>query len=256
MKQLKPGTYYSLGGTYSDLFSKILASSHTLIGGTTGSGKSCLLDGVLYAMMCKNPVSYQCVLIDPKRVDLRKYKDIPYCIGYASEPEEILTLLKECIALMECRYSIMASSNQSTYNGATVYIIIDELADLIVTSGKIVKPILHRLTALGRAAKIHVIMATQSPSRRIIGSDITLNVNDRIALHCQSSIESRQIIGMDGAEDLPLYGECYYKTPTEMFHYKVPLYTREIQTQLNHWHSKECFKSRFQIILAKVLHLG
>lgn len=208
----------------------ILKQTHTLIAGCTGCGKSVLLNDIIYSLPC---VTYAgIVLIDPKRVELRTYKRLPHTLLYADTAKEAENVLYKMCVLMDSRYSEMTGK---TYNGLPIYIIIDELADLFTAdNARTIKKYLQRILQLGRAAGMHVITATQAPNRKIIPAEIVLNYTCRIGLHCLSPIESRQIIGVPGCEQLPKYGNALIYIDGFIKEVKIP-YTsdNEIERQIN-----------------------
>ena len=191
----------------------MLQQPHLLIAGSTGSGKSVLINSLIYTALYYAPTEKQLLLIDPKRVELFEFSRLPHCIGYASEPDQITSALGWAVSLMEYRFNIMRAEQLKKSREPDIYIIIDELADLITTSKKRVLPLLSRLTQLGRAANIHMILATQRPTRDIISGQIKVNVDSRVALRCPTAQDSRNIINVKGAESLPRYGFGYYLTP-------------------------------------------
>lgn len=198
------------------LYDDILKQPHTLIAGSTGSGKSVLINGLIYDCIFDSPNQKQLVLIDPKRVELMQYKPLPHTIAYASEQRDIKQLIDYCVRLMEYRYKIMQSQFLKRSKDAHVYIFVDEFADLITTQKReILKP-LCRIAQLGRAANIHLILATQRPTRDIIDGQIKVNIDSRVALRVPTKQDSRNIINAAGAELLPKYGKAYYLTPDTM----------------------------------------
>lgn len=199
-----------------DLCDRLFQDSHILIGGTNGSGKSVLINDIMYNLIstrsfdANDPEGVNFVLIDPKRVELFQYIELPHTIGYACENDKIIYMLEQCINIMEERYDEMREKGIKKYDGCYIVIVIDELADLMTTCKKDVMPLLQRIAQLGRAAKIKLIAATQAPNRKVIPAELILNFTGRVALRCLSPIESRQILNIDGAEDLPHYGKCLY----------------------------------------------
>lgn len=217
-------------------YKKITEATHLLIAGTTGSGKSCLLSSLIaHLMMFKTPASARLVLIDPKRIDLRKFKDVSdFCDVYANTSVAALNALKTVSAVMERRYIALENSDAESWSGAQIYVIIDELADLMISEyAKDIKRELQHITQLGRAAGIHVWAATQAPSRKIIPPEIVLNFTDRVALRCVSAIESRQILQVSGAENLPRYGSAIYFSPDGIQQIALPLY--DYKSIINYW---------------------
>lgn len=198
------------------LYDDILKQPHTLIAGATGSGKSVIINGLIYDCIFDSPNKKQLVLIDPKRVELLQYKPLPHTIAYASEQREIKQLIDYCVQLMDYRYQIMQYQRLKKSIDPHVYIFVDEFADLITTQKRdVIKP-LCRIAQLGRAANIHLILATQRPTRDIIDGQIKVNIDSRVALRVPTKQDSRNIINVAGAELLPKYGKAYYLTPDTM----------------------------------------
>lgn len=195
-----------------------LNQAHLLVAGSTGTGKSVLINNLIYTALYRSPEDVKLILIDPKRVELVQYKPLPHCIAYASEPEEIIKTLEKSLDLMEARYKRMQKLGIRQSTEPHIYIIVDEFGDLMTVSRKQSEPLIIRLTQLGRAANIHLIIATQNPSRKVITAGIQLNMTASIALHCRDKIESRMITGQPGAEKLPQFGYGLYLTP----HYTNP----------------------------------
>lgn len=180
---------------------KLLKANHILIAGTTGSGKSVMLNTLIYNIIRAN--EGQMFMIDLKRVELSIYKHV--AVQTCTEPEQVVPLLEFIVELMEKRYRKMERRGLRLSDEVPVYVIIDELADLVSLKG--VLPLLIKIGRLGRAAKIHTICATQDPSRKTLPAAYMQNVTAAIALRCRSDIESRQIVGISGAEKLPRYGK-------------------------------------------------
>lgn len=215
---------------------KIVNGSHVLIAGATGSGKSVLINSCIYSLLTNTANDIGLILIDPKRVELVQYKDLPHTMAYACENNDIMDVLHCSINLMETRYKEMARQGLRKSDEEHIYIIIDELADLMTTIKKEIFPVLQRIAQLGRAANIHLICATQCPNRRIIPAELTVNFTDRVALRCATKIESRQIINQPGAELLPLYGEALHCSPGGVERIIVPLTEdAELIERVNFW---------------------
>ena len=201
---------------YVPKYKEILeTATHLLIGGTTGSGKSVMLNGLMHtALALYSPREVSFILIDPKIVELSTYKHLPHTLRYETEPEEVLALLQQTYDSMMDRYAEMDRTGEKKYTGTKIIIVIDELSDLLMSGcGKAIKAALVKLLQKGRAANIMIIMATQSPSRKVLSAELVLNVPNRIALYCDNAIESKQVIGVAGAESLPWHGSCLYKFP-------------------------------------------
>lgn len=207
------------------LYQDIIKAPHTLIAGTTGSGKSNVLNGIIRQIMTMHtPYTAEMYLIDPKRVELSVYRNTAFVSEYTSDSGEAIRILDKAIAEIERRYKVMEMQGQRDFVGRHLYIIIDELADLMISpENKKIRLKLQKIEQIGRAAAVHVIAATQAPNRQIIPANIVLNFTNRLALRCLSSIESRQIINMAGAEELPKYGAGLYLSPDGVKRVEIPL---------------------------------
>ena len=220
---------------YWDNCDELLKKPHLLIAGSTGSGKSVLINSLMFTLLTYQPTEKQVILIDPKRVELYAYKRVPHCIGYASETTDIIDILRRSCNMMDNRYAEMQKAGKKMYDGPDVYVVIDEFADLMITT-KDAEPLIQRLAQLGRAARVHMLIATQAPNRQILKANLLLNLGDRVALHCNDPIESRQILGQKGAEILPRYGKGIYKSPEGLSLMEIPLTTdEEIEERINFW---------------------
>lgn len=230
-----PNTHYS----FCDL---VFEASHVLIGGTTGSGKSVFIDEYIYSALGRfTPEQLNLVLIDPKRVSLFKYKNLPHAIAYETENDRIIAALDNVIKEMEKRYNYMQSTGAVKYSGAYIVVVIDELADLMVTCKNAIMPRLQRIAQLGRAARIKLLAATQAPNRKVIPAELAVNFTGRVALRCLSAIESKQIIGKAGAENLPQHGKAIYLHSNGRYYdadiIKVSDY--EIENRIRFWESQK-----------------
>ena len=122
------------------------------------------------------------------------------------------------------------------YSGAALYVIIDELADLMTTDRRHVQPLLQRLAQIGRAANVHIIAATQCPLAAVIPTPIKVNFDARVALRTRSAQDSRNILYSRGCEDLPRYGQGYYMTPEGVKLYNIPMIDpAEIDRLITYW---------------------
>jgi DNA segregation ATPase FtsK/SpoIIIE-like protein len=204
------------GGSAATVCLDMLKQPHLLIAGSTGSGKSVLINSLIYTALYKSPNRCRFVLIDPKRVELVDYKQLPHTIAYASEPPDIAAALVRAVELMEQRYKRMQKQRTKESTEADIYIIIDEFADLMTTQKRQTLPLLIRIAQLGRAAHIHLIAATQRPTKDIVNGQIKVNMDSRVALRCPTGQDSRNIIDIKCAETLPRYGYGYYLTPETM----------------------------------------
>jgi len=221
------------------LYKDMLSQPHLLIAGATGSGKSVVINGIIYTALKDSPARVQFILIDPKRVELVEYKNLPHTVQYASEPENMVQALENAMDITESRYRTMQAHHEKKYNGGAVYVVIDELADLMTTNKRQVQPLLQRLAQIGRAANVHIIAATQCPLATVIPTAIKVNFDSRIALRTRSAQDSRNILGVKGCELLPRYGQGYYMTPEGLQLYNIPMQAPEnIETVVKYW--KHC----------------
>lgn len=224
-----PGQVYSL---YRDM----LKQPHLLIAGATGSGKSVVINGLVYTAMYDSPAAVQFILIDPKRVELVDYKPLPHTLMYASEPGEMAEALEKAMEITESRYKAMQRQRVKKYPGGALYVIIDELADLMTTARRQVQPLIQRLAQIGRAANVHIIAATQCPLATVIPTPIKVNFDSRVALRTRSAQDSRNILGLTGCELLPRYGQGYYMTPDGLKLYNIPMQPQEdINALVKYW---------------------
>lgn len=217
-------TYRTWPGKYTGLSDLITEQTHVIIAGASGSGKSVLIRQCLIACAAKG---YNVYLIDPKKVELYPWASTPICHGYADEADTILALLQGICANMDNDYRYMKSQGLRKLPTKT-WIIIDEYADLMQSHCKReIKTCVMRIAQLGRAAGYHLMVATQRPTTDIIDGGIKVNITTRIALHCPTAQDSRNIINYNGAESLPVNGSCYFLNDSgKIDRYKVK-YTDE-----------------------------
>lgn len=200
-------------GPASRLVLDFINQTHLLIAGTTGSGKSVIINNIIYHLLYKSPKEVKLILIDPKKVELVQYRELPHTLAYASEQTDIVNTIKDAVTLMSKRFKVMQDKRIKKSKEADLYIIIDEYADLITTSKKDVERLICKIAQLGRAAKIHLIIATQRPTRDIITGQVKVNIDSRLALRVPTAQDSRNIINIKGAEQLGKYGQAFYLTP-------------------------------------------
>lgn len=194
----------------------MLDQPHLLIAGATGSGKSVLLNSLIYTALHRTPDEAWFMLIDPKRVELAKYRKLPHVIGYASEIEDCISAFQHVVNLMETRFADMQRSGQDETTAPHIYVWVDEYAPLIISAKKRIEPLIMRIAMLGRAAHVHLVLCTQRPTRDIITGAVKVNIDARVALRCPTTQDSRNILGTGDAATLPAYGQAYYLTPQSL----------------------------------------
>lgn len=238
--------YTTPEGQYSTLYRDMLEQPHLLIAGATGSGKSVVVNGMICTALYHSPAAVQFILIDPKRVELVDYKRLPHTLRYASEPGGMVQALDYAMQLTERRYGEMQRARVKRYQGGAVYVIIDELADLMTTNKRQIQPLVQRLCQIGRAANIHVIAATQCPLAAVIPTPIKVNFDSRVALRTRCAQDSRNILGRTGCETLPRFGQGYYMTPEGLTLYHIPKTPdHEIARLVDYWrHARPRFQWR------------
>jgi S-DNA-T family DNA segregation ATPase FtsK/SpoIIIE len=201
---------------------------HMLIAGATGSGKSVMINALLTSLLYRNsPNDLKMILVDPKRVELGLYNNIPHLLTpVINEPEKCISALKWAVAEMERRYKLLAevgNRNIIEYNKAHpeeampyIVIVIDELADLMVVAAADVENLIVRLAQMARAIGIHLVLATQRPSVDVITGLIKANIPARLAFSVASQIDSRTILDQMGAEKLLGKGDMLFSSPEYM----------------------------------------
>ncbi len=198
---------------------------HVLIAGTTGSGKSVLINSFITSLLFRNsPDELKMILIEPKRVELTNFNGIPHLLTpVITEPEKILSALKWAMAEMDRRYKLFQSvgvRNMAGYNEMSgfqalpyIVILVDELADLMMFAPVEVEDAITRIAQLARATGIHLVVATQRPSVDVITGLIKANIPCRIAFNVSSMIDSRVILDGPGAEKLLGRGDMLFLPP-------------------------------------------
>ncbi|OIO49058.1 MAG: hypothetical protein AUJ34_01855 [Parcubacteria group bacterium CG1_02_41_12] len=195
---------------------------HLLIAGSTGSGKSVAINSIIVSLMYQNSADdLKLVLVDPKKVELTGYNDIPYLLTpVITENKKTVNALKWVVGEMERRYQLLSNRgkrNLEAYNEANkteklphIVFIIDELADLMSVAAQEVEGAIVRLAQMARAVGIHLVLATQRPSVNVITGLIKANIPSRIAFAVPSQIDSRTILDCAGAEKLLGQGDMLF----------------------------------------------
>ncbi len=215
------------------IYCEINKTPHLLVAGATGSGKSVCINSMLVSILMRTkPEDVQLVLIDPKKVELSVYNGAPHLkTPVVTDPKKANIVLKKIVAEMEHRYDLFEQSGTKNIAGYNAYldkknkmkdeygqikklpyivVIIDELADLMLVAAKEVEESIMRITQMARAAGIHLIVATQRPSTDVITGVVKANIPSRISFAVSSSIDSRTILDMTGAEKLLGKGDMLF----------------------------------------------
>jgi len=208
----------------NEFFTDVLSRPHVLIAGATGTGKSVLINGLICQLISEyDHTEIGLILIDPKKVELIEYADTPHCIRYESDVQGMIAALEYAVKVIEKRLDTMQSARCKQWHGKSIYVIIDELADLMTVDKKAVTPLLQRIVQVGRAAAVHAIMATQCCLASVaVPTPIKCNVDTRIALRMACARDSRNILDCTGAEKLPPRGECLYKRGIDLTRETIP----------------------------------
>jgi len=203
------------------IISDLFAMPHLLIAGTTGSGKSVCINTVILSLLYKyTPEKCNLILIDPKMLELSAYEGIPHLLcPVITEAKKATAALGWAVKEMENRYKLMTSvgvKNIDGYNSKHkkhmpyIVVVVDEMSDLMLIAGKEIENYIQRLSQMARAAGIHIIMATQRPSVDVITGTIKANFPTRISFQVSSKIDSRTILGEQGAEQLLGKGDMLF----------------------------------------------
>ena len=194
---------------------------HLLIAGTTGSGKSVCINTIILSLLYKHsPDKCKFILIDPKMLELSTYEGIPHLLcPVITEPKKATSVLGWVVKEMENRYKIMTKEGVRNIDGYNakhkvsmpfIVVVVDEMSDLMHVAGKEIENYIQKLSQMARASGIHIIMATQRPSVDVITGTIKANFPTRISFQVSSKIDSRTILGEQGAEQLLGKGDMLY----------------------------------------------
>ncbi|MCQ2861991.1 DNA translocase FtsK [Helicobacter pylori] len=201
---------------------------HLLIAGTTGSGKSVGVNAMILSLLYKNPPDQlKLVMIDPKMVEFSIYADIPHLLTpIITDPKKAIGALQSVVKEMERRYSLMSEykvktidsyNEQAPNNGVEAFpyliVVIDELADLMMTGGKEAEFPIARIAQMGRASGLHLIVATQRPSVDVVTGLIKTNLPSRVSFRVGTKIDSKVILDTDGAQSLLGRGDMLFTPP-------------------------------------------
>lgn len=199
-----PQAYRTPEGRVYTPFLRLSERPHLLIAGATGSGKSVALNGIITSLlMTQSPFRCQFVLIDPKKVELIQYANLPHIARYASEHPDIVRSLQWAVEETDRRFSAMQRQGVREYEGPHLYVVIDELADLMVSIKKETLPLLQRLAQVGRAARVHLVACTQNVLAVTIPTVLKCNFSTILGLRTCNAQQSRFLISATGCEMLP-----------------------------------------------------
>lgn len=241
------------GGQVYTLFDDMAAQPHLLVAGATGSGKSVVINGIIYNLLHDGPATNQLILVDPKQNELVQYRDVPHCIYYASNERtksghnEFLAALQLAENIVEKRSAEMHKRKLRTYDGGDVYLIIDELAFLMTSEyKKDYLRILKRLGMIARASRVHMICCTQTVKADVLPTTLTCNFDARVAMRTSTAQQSRMIADVAGCERFPSpsiehKAYCYFRRGADLDLYSVPKYSEEqLDKCIDWWTSRKC----------------
>ncbi|MBD1159312.1 DNA translocase FtsK [Pelagibacterales bacterium SAG-MED19] len=209
----------NISGT--SIIGDLASMPHLLIAGTTGSGKSVCINTIILSLLYRHtPEKCKFILIDPKMLELSTYEGIPHLLcPVITEAKKAASVLGWVVKEMESRYRLMTKEgvrNIDSYNAKHklpmpyIVVVVDEMSDLMLVAGKEIENYIQKLSQMARAAGIHIIMATQRPSVDVITGTIKANFPTRISFQVTSKIDSRTILGEQGAEQLLGKGDMLY----------------------------------------------
>ena len=205
----------------SPIIGDLTSMPHLLIAGTTGSGKSVCINTIILSLLYRHtPEKCKFILIDPKMLELSTYEGVPHLLcPVITEAKKAASVLGWVVKEMESRYRLMTKEGVRNIDGYNakhklpmpyIVVVVDEMSDLMLVAGKEIENYIQKLSQMARAAGIHIIMATQRPSVDVITGTIKANFPTRISFQVTSKIDSRTILGEQGAEQLLGKGDMLY----------------------------------------------
>ena len=245
-----PRAYRTPHGQVYKPFLRMAECPHLMIAGATGSGKSVALNGIIHSLlMTESPFHVRFVLIDPKKVELVQYSRLPHTARYASDHADIIRALQWAMDETDRRFESMQRNMEKEYNGPHLYVIIDELADLMVSVRKETLPILQRLAQIGRAARVHVIACSQNILAQTIPTVLKCNFSTILGLRTCNAQQSRFLISATGCETRPNpkregKGYGYLRDGADLEKLLIYKYADDdIQFAIDWWTSTKCIAS-------------
>lgn len=235
--------YVTPQGEYSRLFADMLKQVHLLVGGAAGSGKSTVINGLVYTALYDSPAAKRFIFIDPKGTELDMYSNLPHCLYYAQTLPDCIKALEYTMQVTKARFSEMKRKRQRMYNGSDIYLIIDEL--MYLTNQAQIKrqamQLLQDILVIARAARVHVIACTQNCTTQTIPATLRCNFDSRVGLRTTTAQDSRNVLGLKGCERFPnptlshmAYG--YYMHGGEIELYQIPFTQEsEINRLIDYW---------------------
>jgi len=242
---------------------------HLLVAGATGTGKTLFLNCLILSLIYKNPPEVlKFILIDPKRVEFSIYQNLPHLFSpVILDPKKAVIVLNWLISEMERRFEILAlkgkrnifeyqlTKKENEEEMPFIIVIIDELADLMLSRGREIEPKIVRLAQLGRAVGIHLVVATQRPSVEVLTGLIKANITSRIAFQVATQFDSRTILDMGGAEKLLGRGDALFlmSGATKPKRVQTPFISEKELKKVKEWFEKKEMFPKFNEEILRIL---
>lgn len=247
-------TWTTPAGHVYTLYQDMLEQTHLLIGGGSRMGKTTLLKNLMHTAMFKSPRDVQFVIIDPRIVEVQEYENVPHTICYKRAFENgtidyqpLIDGLQFVVNVIERRYEKAERNGLTEWaEDGELYVVIDELQDLLMSSThkKFAIPLLQEIVGWGRGSHTHMIATTRSAARSVIPANIDCNFGQCVAFRCFDARESRQIVGISGAETIePRTQLMYRKSANDITIWSVPFVSDEERAERIKWWVDQVQKS-------------